>query len=1041
MSRRTCPSIVLRLLLAVLAAGAPQMLRAQEPLPPPEDPVIDPPASEEPLPPAPRRDFGEPKVERGKAGPELVVPRPSRQPSGATLRRRRPDLPDPAPRKEAPRKPAPEVRGKSEVGGLVRAERDSIAEASSQRLVESLATRKRVDDEEGRRIRAELAARGAEARVALRAGLSAQRPENALAIAELLFPLAEGEDWAQLHRRAMEGLTPRSAKRFAEAFAAAEPDRRDWILAWFEAGNPNLRAEAERRVIELDVPTQEIRARIAHAHPDVRRRVLRVLEQRGDPSLAEAALRLLDDDYVPNAQAALALLVARGGESEWEVLRARFRTFGHDRAWARAGAALLEREASRVAVELELADLPGGEAAFSHPDLAVATAAAAVVAAIGLRCDDERATLWLRERVPHLLVRAIGGDFGHAEMPLLRPAVLRSLRRLSGLDLGEDGRAWKTWWGRVGGSFTPRREFFALDPNALAELELRYFVEDEDGEREQVFAQVSEAILSANACAPDRRWLAPDEMRELHDALDRSGIAKAAWPAGRLGEKGRTSRGIELRRGTATKRIDVSPEVADARWEALCSALDALEQRTLWQPFLDLDRHSRWADLHAAEAAWWRGARTEEERRARLRPLIAAAIDDLDSGLAWAAYDELERALPRGELLEADAVGALLEFVGIEEPLEEFRRALLELVAKRGAGDALERVKTIFALRPARYEERLVLGGILAAAGPDAVRAALADPRPPVLAGAAEAAYVIGVDPPLPRLVELAQHPTAQVRLASIRSLGRMGAAAATGPLLERFERAPVEERLEAAEALARLASPAALAALSRALASDDVLLRRAIFAGFEQSDAAAAALALATYAVGRASTSVDGVRARAAFLRKPLDQIRAVCRSLGEDPGTRRAAALLWAEALDAGALPALLAELELTPDDAGVIQGLTWLCCRSFDEARALTEARRFAEEHAAENPQTWFARACEESGWRLPEGASSLRSSPSRATLDALCRVLESGAPELRLHAARYLAEALREDFGYVTTATALPDCERIARAYRQLLRDRS
>ncbi|MBL8896275.1 MAG: HEAT repeat domain-containing protein, partial [Planctomycetes bacterium] len=393
------------------------------------------------------------------------------------------------------------------------------------------------------------------------------------------------------------------------------------------------------------------------------------------------------------------------------------------------------------------------------------------------------------------------------------------------------------------------------------------------------------------------------------------------------------------------------------------------------------------------------------------------------------------------ELLEPEAATALLAFVGVEAALDPQRRAVVELVAKRSAPGVLEDVKTLFALRPARQEERFALGSILAAAGPDSIRKALVDPRPPVLAGAAEAAQALSSEPPLPRLLELARHPTAQVRLASIRSLGRLGAAAAAPALIEIFERGGLEERLEAAESLARLATPPALAALSRALASEDALVRRAVFQGLASSDAVAAALALASYAVSAGGASSEGLRARAAFLDKPIEQIRSVCGSLAETMEQRRAAALLWAEALDAAAVPLLLQLLEETPDDTGLIQGFAWLTCRAYVPATALSEARRFAEEHAGESAQTWFARACEESARPLPESGAALRSSPSPQTLEVLCDVLQRGAPELRMHAARYLREALREDFGYVTLVTDVATCERIARSYRRLLRERS
>ncbi|MBK9388425.1 MAG: HEAT repeat domain-containing protein [Planctomycetes bacterium] len=1026
--------------LVALALAAPLFARGAQDLPPPkQDPPAPAPAGGDPAPEPLRKDLGEPKVERGKAGPDLVIPVNTRQPSGRTAQKRRPDLPD-APARASSAAPAPRTARPAASDGTA-ASRASISEASSERLVESLATRKRIDDEEGQRVRAELAARGAEAGAALRAGLATKRSEAAVVLAELLFPIAGAEDLALLHRRALEGLTATGAKRFAAGFAAAEPERSDWILAWFDAANPNLRAEAERQAIARELALEPFRERLAHAHPEVRRRALRVLEQRRDPALASAALRLLDDESPPTAQACAALLVAHGGAAEWELLAARVRAFSYDRAWGRAIAALLEEEAASAVALLALEDLGGCAAAFSHENVFIAAAGAAAVGAIGLRCDDERATLWLRERVPHLLVRAIAGEVGYSELPLLRPALLRLLRRMSGVDLGEDGAAWKTWWGRVGGSFTPRREFFVLDPAALGELELHTTYAAGEVARELAFAQLSDGVLASTVSAPQRRWLDAAEMRALHDEIALAGIARAEWPAGRFGESGEERRSIELRRGASTKRIDGSPRSGDARWDRLCAAVAALEERTAWQPYLDAQRFARFADLHAAEAAWWSAAHAPNERRARLRGLIAHAFDDLDPALAWDAYDELERALPSGEVLEAEAAAALLAFVGVEAPLDPLRRAVVELVAKRGAPGVIEDVKTIFALRPARQEERLALGSVLASAGPDAVRAALLDPRPPVLAGAAEAAPVLSAEPPLSRLFELTRHGTAQVRLASIRALGRLGAEASSGPLIQIFERAEISERLEAAEALARLATPSSLAALSRALASDDALVRRAIFQGFAESDAVAATLALASFAVGSGGASADGLRARAACLDKPLDQIRSVCGSLAEATETRRAAALLWAEALDAAALPLLLQVLEETPDDTGVIQALSWLSCRSFTPTTALAEARRFAEAHVGESAQLWFARACEENALPLPERGETLRSSPSRRTLEALCDVLQSGAPELRMHAARYLREALGEDLGYVTLVTDPPTCERIARSCRRLLRERS
>ncbi|MBL8899467.1 MAG: HEAT repeat domain-containing protein, partial [Planctomycetes bacterium] len=683
---------------ALALAAAVGWTRAPQDFPPQRQ---DPPAPtrEDEEPQKLRSDLGAPKVERGKAGPELVIPRNSRQPSARTARKRLPDLPDaPAP---APTS-APEPARVSDTAraatlaplGAPPEERASIAEASSTRLVESLTTRKRLDDDEGLRIRAELAARASEARGALRAGLAAKRSDAALLVADLLFAIADAEDLHLLRRRAAEGLTASGAKRFAAGFLAAEPERTDWIFAWFDAANPNLRAEAERQAIARELPLEPFRARLAHAHPDVRRRALRVLEQRRDPELASAALRLLDDEQPSIAQACVALLVAQGDAAVWAELQRRVRGFAYDRTWARAVAAVLEKEAASAVALLALEDLAGCAAAFSHQDAFVSSAGVGAVAAIGLRCDDERATLWLRERVPHLLVRAVGGELAHPELPMLRPALLRMLRRMSGLDLGEDGTAWKTWWGRVGENFTPRREFFLLDPNALGDFELHTtYVSGEDA-RELVFAQIRDGVLASAVSAPQLRWLDADEMRALYEELARSGIARAEWPAGRFGESGEARRVIELRRGGSSKRIEGPPISGDARWDGLCAALVALEERTAWQPYLDADRFARFGDLVAAEASWWRAAHEPHERRARLRLLIAHAFDDLEPALAWDAYDALERALPGGELLEPEAATALLAFVGVEAALDPQRRAVVELVAKRSAPGVLEDVKT-----------------------------------------------------------------------------------------------------------------------------------------------------------------------------------------------------------------------------------------------------------------------------------------------------------------------------------------------------------
>jgi HEAT repeat protein len=123
---------------------------------------------------------------------------------------------------------------------------------------------------------------------------------------------------------------------------------------------------------------------------------------------------------------------------------------------------------------------------------------------------------------------------------------------------------------------------------------------------------------------------------------------------------------------------------------------------------------------------------------------------------------------------------------------------------------------------------RRVPGGIVAAAllqlGPDAVpalRAALvsdrADPRERAMA-----ADILGLIDDLPvweSLVRTASSPDLQLRISSVRALGRLGVPQAAGPIIRWLARAEAPElRATAARALGRIGDPASAAALGDCL-------------------------------------------------------------------------------------------------------------------------------------------------------------------------------------------------------------------------------
>ncbi|MCB9883802.1 MAG: hypothetical protein H6834_18585 [Planctomycetes bacterium] len=898
-------------------------------------------------------------------------------------------------------------------------------------------------------ILAELRALGVQAIPELRRGLDTRRTIALFALVDLLRTF-DPEGYEFVHARALDGLTESSAQHMHVVLHDWKPERSaERLIAWLGSGSRGLRAVATAELGRAVTP--EILASVrrlaeqGESGPS-RAAALRFLIERDLPELEVLCARGLRDESALVGREAVEGYVEHATESTWTALLQTYREVGHDVTWGRVCVALVGLEDARHREIFSDEDFAAAISATTSPDLFVQTAGALVATVIGRRSERANVLDYLVRPLPHALVQAVGGMEGHPELPLARPAIYRVLADLTGEDLGERGDAWREWWVKSHLTFQPRRSVIPLVPPPT--LRLRRVSPDGLTLDVTLVPWTGESVTASLGTY----YLDAVSTGEVVDAVRELGLHRGRFTSGFVGDRGEAYRSLELIAGEQTKHVEVALATERRADEpsavaALNQLLDELEGRAqglVWQAFPDPDVYADGKAFLEATYPRFHALVDDAQRTRFLRSVLIAALDDLDAERRLQAFFVFRDTLAEGERLtraEGDAVLTALADVSI---LGRGDRAFLDLVADHAKGIDIARLKTFFALRPISEEGTLALGGLLAARGKDEVVAALADERVPVLAAALEAVSTLGEDAPLEDVLFHATSRDWAVRIAAIRSLGRLEALGAAPLLVRRFAAATYAERLEIAEAAARIGGGASQVLIRQELEKEDRLMRRAIFQGLELSSSTEASVALATFAVARGRFSEDGRRARSAFLHKPRDVIRRVARALltSSDPGFRRGVAILLAEAYDREALEPLVDAINADPTDRELMDAFERVTCQRVDLDRWPYMAADFLAAHRGEQPSRWFAQALDGVGVTVPEELhAESRVALSPPTIDLLIQALLAPGWSVRLHAVRYLEEHFETSFGDLAPETRLGDFRIVAEDVRELMRSRS
>lgn len=788
------------------------------------------------------------------------------------------------------------------------------------------------------------------ARVLLRSGLAAEAGLVATRLADRL-PRHAGPPLVE----AVEELDP---VRASPAFLAA-------LL-----GHPQsaVRAAAHRRLERLPPGEllEALRPELEDDQTDTRLRAVQLVSSVKDPAVLPLLLgRLGDRSSTVAARAMASLAVIDDARVDQELLG---RAFGMRWILRDAAYALLtivereDRQLQSVLTDVHVEPLLEG---LGSSDVFVAGACAAALAGIGFRSELE-AGEWLDRTVPHRLVRTVGGVDFHNDYSALQPVALRRLTLITGEQLGSDGPRWLRWWADHAAGFHARRAVLRAAP--------------EDAGRLRVTVR-STGGLSAGGLSTGFQLLGPEveqaadedlevqpvritgaQARELFAVLDEQGVLGAGRLPGLRGSDEGGTQALVVAVDGQEKVFRFAPGREELWFDSVLATAEAIRDQNRWQHFLatpETEPAARRA-LWELEAAWWEAEADEHTRGLRLKQLVLEHLGASKPSQRDAAAAELARLGTRPELIEAADFAPLLALLRAEPFMGPRARTFVRLAleaARRAhaaapvldegeglpvppAGRSAER-EALASPELARELVDVLLAGfgpeaarelsaVLAAAGPEATRAAASDTRAFVRAVAASTLADDPSEEDWEVLERLLVDPDEGVQLATIRALGAHRVEAARTELLVRARVGLPAVRSAALEAVGQLGGEGAFDALLVGLAErDDPEVGVAAARGLrELGDARAAPLFVSILARGEQHPAFDPAREGLVRLGPAAREALLRVVHTSKHPARREAALILSRQGVPAVA-STLMSILTEDPADTRVAAELAVLTC----------------------------------------------------------------------------------------------------------------
>ena len=833
-----------------------------------------------------------------------------------------------------------------------------------------------------------LFALGDEGLAAARQALFEEHPPTVLVAARVLLRSGRAAEGDLVLTRLSERLPRQLGPVLLDALLELDPVRASPGYLAELLGHPQstLRTAAQRVLAEQSGPAMlgALLGALEHDLTDTRLRAVQLVSGVRDPAVLPLLLQRLKDRSSLVASRAVSSLAALDDERVAdELLRRAFGMRWILREGAYALLAIVEREDRSMTPILNDSHVDPLLGGLDTNDAFVSGACAVALAGIGFR--SELPATWLDRRVPHRLVRVVGGEEFHNDYSALQPVALRRLALLTGEHFGSDGPTWMRWWAGVAEGFTARRAVLRATPEDAPRLSVH--VRSTLGLPTGFRLIGEQAPESAAALEMETLRMTASQARELFDVLAEEGVFGIQRLPGPRGDVGGGARELEVAIGSARKGFSFARDRGEPWFERVLATAEAVRDTNRWQRFLPAadpaDRRTQWL----LEASWWEGepdpgARDERLKRLVLDQLATRRPSERDDGAA-----ELARLFEGGCLAQAADFGPLMDllrsefFIGprartfIRGALDAARSAGSQRTAPAsdaGVGEALPAPELVRELVDVLLEgfgpeAARELSEVLAAAGRGVTHEAAEDPRPFVRAVAAATLARDASEADYAVLERLLSDSEPAVEVATVLALGDHRVEAARTELLVRARVAEPEVRAAALQSIGRLGGEGAFDALLVGLAEreDEAVAVAAAEGLAELADPSSAPLFVSILAKGEAHPAHDAAR-RGLLRLGPVafDALLRVVHASGHR--ARREAALILARQGVPEVASSLMAMLTETPDDLRVAEELAVLTCVDFrDQPDPAVAWWTWWEQVVHDDPNAWLVAALERAG----------------------------------------------------------------------------
>lgn len=747
-----------------------------------------------------------------------------------------------------------------------------------------------------------------------------------------------------------------------------------------------LRGSLEAEDVGLLVPALEDR------RSDVRRAAAELLTGLEGAEVDSLLVNCVSDRS--SSVAAIAIRSLRGRQSElidFELLRRAMERGEILRREAMLLIAITEREDRQARAILGPQHTGPLVRGLQSPLPLVQASCAVALAGVGFRSARNESTRWLDVSVPSVLVGVAAGFTFFDGFEVVRDPALRRLRRITGVSHGSNGPAWARWWSDEKIGFRAARSVIEVSK----EDEQRIVVTFED------LGDGTRYILAGRALASDTEWMAlEDSLEPGYPALARSGEVSfltasqstelcalfrdegvfgadlLPGPRGAIGAEGRQ---LQVATGSGSKSFRFGTGRTSAWFDRTVVRLEGLREQNRWQQFPVAGVH---ADAHALfleDVDWWSEPHEVAERTARMKDLLLRHLAAADPAARDAGLGQLKALAGSGDALVVGDIPALLDLLVAEPRFNERSRVVVDLLRVSAASGTAELSAAMTEQIVTTLHDRFGPAGLpaikrlLSDQGREAVLVAAVDRRG-LLRVAAAGALALGEDEQdIDLLIGLIGDRDEDVQVAAILALGARQATAAQGRVLTLTDSERPPLRVAALRSIGRIGGPGAIDALVRGITSPDERFHLPAAEGLATIGDPEAGPLLVSLLRGSPRPTIRA-QARAGLLGlgpAAADELFSAMRS--PDSSLRREAALLLSRQLEPRAVSVLTRALAEEPDDVRAGEELVILTCVDY-RADALPAERWFQwwDEVDRRDPFSWFLAALERRNLGYPPRA---------------------------------------------------------------------